>query len=104
MQFLDVVSHQPSRERLYLTLLIVAFLLPALFISRPINHAGALSVRAFDRLLTVLLVISLGTAAVGAGYNFRFVAPADASNLRTDSFPTYLNYLISIASSTLLPF
>ena len=37
-------------------------------------------------------------------YNFRIVSPGDVSNLRSDSFPTILNYLIAITSNSLLPF
>jgi hypothetical protein len=82
----------------------VVFLLPALFISSPIKHAGAISQRTFDRLLMLILLFCLLTVAVGASYNFRIVNPGDASNLRTDSFPTLLNYAIGITSSSLLPF
>jgi hypothetical protein len=82
----------------------VVFLLPALYISSPIKQVGSMSLRTFDRLLTVIFLLCLLTVAVGASYNFRFVNPGDASNLRTNPFPTILNYLIGITSSSLLPF
>jgi hypothetical protein len=82
----------------------VVFLLPALFISSPIKQIGTMSLRTFDRLLTLIFLLCLVTVAVGASYNFRIVNPGDASNLRGDSFPTILNYLIGITSSSLLPF
>jgi hypothetical protein len=83
---------------------IVAFLFPALFVSSPIKQIGTVSVRTFNRLLTMLFLLCAATAAVGASYNFRFVRPSDASDLRLDSFPTILVYLIAITSSSLLPF
>jgi hypothetical protein len=83
---------------------LVGFLLPALFISSPIRQIGTLSQRAFDRLLMLMFLLCLVTVAIGASYNFRFAYPGDVSNLRTDSFPTILSYLIGITSSSLLPF
>jgi len=80
------------------------FLLPALFISSPIRQIGTMSLRTFDRLLMLIFLLCLVTVAVGASYNFRIVNPGDASNLRTDPFPTVLSYLIGITSSSLLPF
>src|SRR3954471_1328686 len=83
----------------------VAFLLPALFITSPIRQIGTMSLRTFDRLLTLIFLFCLATVAAGASYNFRIVNPSDVSNLRAaDSFPTILNYLIGMTSSSLLPF
>jgi hypothetical protein len=82
----------------------VAFLLPALFISSPIRQIGTMSLRTFDRLLTLIFLLCFITVAVGASYNFRIANPGDVSNLRADSFPTILNYFIGITSSALLPF
>jgi hypothetical protein len=82
----------------------VVFLLPALFISSPIKQIGTMSLRTFDRLLTLIFLLCLVTVAFGASYNFRIANPGDVSNLRTDPFPTVLSYLIGITSSSLLPF
>jgi hypothetical protein len=82
----------------------VVFLLPALFITSPIRRIGTMSLRTFDRLLTLILLFCLATVAAGASYNFRIVNPGDVSSHRADSFPTILNYLIGITSSSLLPF
>jgi hypothetical protein len=84
----------------------VAFLLPALFIRSPVRQIWALSPAAFNRLLSVILLLAVATVAVGASYNFRFVVlDNDVYTFRgTLNFPTILNYLIGITSSTLLPF
>jgi hypothetical protein len=82
----------------------IAFLLPALFITSPIRQIGPMSLRTFDRLLTLIFLLCLITVAIGASYNFRIASPGDVSNLRADSFPTILNYLIGVTSSSLLPF
>jgi hypothetical protein len=82
----------------------VVFLLPALFITSPVRQIGTMSLRTFDRLLTLIFLFCLATVAVGASYNFRIANPGDVSSLRADSFPTILNYLIGITSSSLLPF
>jgi hypothetical protein len=80
------------------------FLLPALFITSPIRQIGTMSLRTFDRVLTLIFLLCLATVAAGASYNFRIVSPEDVSNLRADSFPTILNYLIGITANSLLPF
>src|ERR1700733_13576439 len=82
----------------------IVFLLPALFITSPTRQIGTMSLRTFDRLLTLIFLLCLATVAVGASYNFRIANHGDVSNLRVDSFPTILNYLIGITSSSLLPF
>jgi hypothetical protein len=48
--------------------------------------------------------MSFITLIIAATYNFQFVAPADASNARTDSFPAPLRYLLGITSVAALPF
>ena len=83
---------------------LVAFLLPALFISSPIERTRMMSLRAFDRLLIVILLFCVVTAIVGASYNFKLVNPDYASDLRADPFPRALNYFIAMSMSSLLPF
>jgi hypothetical protein len=51
-----------------------------------------------------MFLACLVTVAVGASYNFSFVSPGDASELRGTPFPIALAYLIGITSSSLLPF
>jgi len=83
----------------------LAFLLPALLITSPLRQVWSPSPRNFDRLLNLLLLIGAATLAVGAAYNFRFIAPDDIYSFRDKlSSPTILNYLIGITSSALLPF
>lgn len=83
----------------------VAFLLPALFISSPIRQAYVLSATAFDRLLMSILLLALATVAIGAAYNFRFVAIENIYDFRNQlDFPKILSYAIGIISGALLPF
>ena len=83
----------------------VAFLLPALFISSPLRQAYVLSARAFDRLLTFILLLAAATIVAGAAYNFRLVTFGNIYFYRNNlEVPTILNYLVSIVGSALLPF
>jgi hypothetical protein len=83
----------------------VAFLLPALFIRLPARQFWIMSSRAFDRLLSFILLLAAATVVVGASYNFRFVAVDDIYTFRNElESPTLLNYLIEITSNALLPF
>jgi hypothetical protein len=82
----------------------LAFLLPALFITSPVNRTSVISLRSFDRLLTCLFLLAIGTVAIGASYNFQLVSPTEASALRNDAIPASLGYLIGPTSTVLLPF
>ncbi|WP_334502152.1 hypothetical protein [Bradyrhizobium sp. AZCC 1678] len=83
----------------------IAFLLPALFISSPVRQFYALSSSALDRLLTLILLLSLATVLLGASYNFKFVSIENIYNYRSElRFPVILNYVIGITSNALLPF
>jgi hypothetical protein len=83
----------------------VMFLLPTLFSVSPVRQTFVLSEMAFDRLLTFILLLAVGTIAVGAVYNFRFVAIEDIYDFRDKmESPRILNYSIGITSTTLLPF
>lgn len=83
----------------------VAFLLPALFVRSPIRQIWAPSSGAFDRLLNLILLLAVATLAVGATYNFRFVALENIYDFRDAlTFPPILNYLVGMTSNALLPF
>jgi hypothetical protein len=83
----------------------IAFLLPALFISSPVRQACATSIEAFERLLTLGLVLSAVTIAISAIYNFRFVSLENIYDFRNElKFPLPLRYWIGISSNALLPF
>ncbi len=83
----------------------IAFLLPALFISSPIRQRYVLSASAFDRLLTLILLLGVATVAIGAAYSFQFVGIEDMYDFRDKiGSPTIQNYLVGITDSALLPF
>jgi hypothetical protein len=83
----------------------VAFLLPALWISSPVRQIYTLTPRSFDRLLTSILILGIATIAVGAIYNFRFVALEDIYKHREKfNNPAIAVYLVSLVSNALLPF
>jgi hypothetical protein len=83
----------------------LAFLLPALFVSSPLRQIYVLSPKAIDRILILILVLSAGTIAVGASYNFMFVDIENIYEYREKlEFPRSLLYLFGITSNALLPF
>jgi hypothetical protein len=83
----------------------VAFLWPALFVSSPMRQLYSLSGRSLELLLRFIILLALVTIAVGASYNFRFVALENIYDYRDQIWsPTIVNYLVGITSSALLPF
>lgn len=81
-----------------------AFLLPALY-QPTVPRLLTLSPQAFDWLLTLILPFSAAVVAIGACFNFRLVALGDIYTYRDGlSAPTFVNYLVGITSTALLPF
>ena len=86
-------------------LALLLFLMPMLFVRAPLRPFVTLSDARFDRLLTLILAISVAAIAAGATYNFRLVSISNIYDYRdTLEFPGPLRYLIGWISSTLLPF
>ena len=83
----------------------VAFLLPALFITGPVRQIYMMTPRSFERLLMFVLILSVATIAIGASYNFRLVSLDNMYEYRAKlAAPTAVNYLVTIVTSSLLPF
>jgi hypothetical protein len=83
----------------------IAFLLPAIFITSPIRQRYVVPAKAFERLLTLSLVLGAATILFSAIYNFRFVSIGNIYDFRGElKFPFLLNYWIGITSNGLLPF
>src|ERR1700722_9080149 len=62
-------DHPLAIVSIYLSAL--TFLAPALFITSRINPRFALRARAFETLLSLIMVVATATVAVGALYNFK---------------------------------
>jgi hypothetical protein len=83
----------------------IVFLLPALLVKSPIRQRYAVSEWTIERLLTLILLLTAATAAVGAAYNFRLVAIEDIYDFRSQlRFPPIIDYLMAAATSVLLPY
>jgi hypothetical protein len=83
----------------------VAFLLPALLVTSPINRLLVISELAFNRLLLLIVAFCAIVAVSAAIYNFRWVGLGDIYRYRDQvEFPTILNYAIATTTSTLIPF
>lgn len=83
----------------------IAFLLPAVFITSPVRRRFELSPSNYDRLLSLILLLSLATIVVGAFYNFRLVGLSRIYEFRDDlNFPRWFEYFANIVLSVLLPF
>ena len=84
---------------------LLLFLLPALLIKAPVRRNLELSPKAFERLLDLLLALSVVTIAAASTYNFKLIPLDRIYDFRDGlNFPTGIRYLIGIASSVLLPF
>jgi hypothetical protein len=84
---------------------IIAFLLPALFISSPLRRAFDISALAFERLLYFLLALATATIALAATHHFQFIALENIHDFRPKlEFSALVRYLIGIVSNAILPF
>ncbi len=83
----------------------LAFIAPALLITAPVKPRLALTLEAFRRLLSFILIAAIGVVAFGAIYNFRFVNLSEIYAFRSEiEFPRPLEYALGITSGALLPF
>jgi hypothetical protein len=83
----------------------LAFLVPALFITSPIRQRYTLSQRAFENLLSSILIFAAIVVGVGVFYNFRLVGVASIYDFRNElQFPAWLAYAMAATSGALLPF
>jgi hypothetical protein len=83
----------------------IAFLVPALLICSPIPQIYVLSATELERVLRLILLLSIATIIIGASYDFRLISLDKIYDFRDKlEAPTLVNYLVGIISSTLLPF
>jgi hypothetical protein len=83
----------------------LAFLAPALFITSPFSQRFVLSARAFEVLLSLIMILAVATVAGGAVYNFKLVDLSDMYKFRAGlEFPALLRYSIGMTTGALLPF
>jgi hypothetical protein len=83
----------------------VAFLIPALFITAPIPQKFVLSDRAFDKLLSCILIVGAIIVGVASLYRFKIVGMAEIYNFQNEiEFPVWLRYAIGMTLNALLPF
>jgi hypothetical protein len=96
-------DHRLAGISIYLS--VIAFMLPALFMTAPLRSKYSLSEASFDRLLLAILVLAAVTCAVGSAYHFRLVSIRDIYEFRDKvEIPKLVSYLIGIMTSSLLPF
>jgi hypothetical protein len=83
----------------------LAFLVPATFITSPIKQIFMPSARAFDNVLSGILILAVAVIAAGAFYNFRLIGIADIYNFREGlEFPAWMRYAMGATSNAALPF
>jgi hypothetical protein len=84
---------------------VVAFLIPALFVTSPIRQGFTIGESTFDRVLILILILGVGTIVVSASYGFKMVSLKHMYDFRGKSnMPTALIYWVGIVSNALLPF
>lgn len=84
---------------------LIVFLFPALMVTSPISQVRALTISAYDRLLTSIIYFAIAVVAFGGIYSFNIVGLDDIYTIRqTLDLPRILNYLIPITRDALLPF
>ena len=101
----SLLSYNHSLAIISIYLSALAFLTPTLFITSPIRQRFALSVRALNSLLSLILILAAAIVATGAFYNFKLVGLSEIYRFReTIAFPAVLRYALGATSNALLPF
>ncbi|MBR0694878.1 hypothetical protein JQ553_16820 [Bradyrhizobium lablabi] len=82
----------------------IVFLLPAMLINTSAKQIFVLSRRDFERLLDLILLITVATFAVASIYHFKLVSLGRMYEFRDElQYPAVIRYLIGIAPNVLLP-
>jgi hypothetical protein len=83
----------------------IAFIVPSLLITGPVQPRIVLSRVAMERVLTLILIGGAVVVGIGALYHFRFVDIAEVYEFRgTFNFPGPERYAMGIFANALLPF
>lgn len=97
-------GYNQSEARLSTAVSLIVFALPALFLSIELP-AYRLSHRAFERLLSILLVIGAGIVLWAATYSFRLITLSEMDAARKAlAIPSQLSYALGAFGSSILPF
>jgi hypothetical protein len=101
----SLLSYNHHLAVISICLSILAFFVPALFVTSPIKQRFELSIRSADVLSSSILIFAAATLAAGAAYNFAPVGLSEMYKFRAQlELPALLRYAIGITSNALLPF
>lgn len=105
LSFFSTLHYDHSAARISAATSIVAFLLPALLITKPFKQGLSFSKLWHDRILLLIFIVATLTMVACATYGFEIVGIQDIEVKRAGlNYPTSLNYLINISISALLPY
>lgn len=105
LSYFSPLHYDHDLARVSIMASVVAFLLPAMLITGPWLPKLFLPARAHNRLLLGILAISGLTVGFCSTYGFHIVGLQDIHSFRSElNYPTWLNYLINICITTLLPY
>lgn len=83
----------------------IAFLIPSLFMTSPIQRRFTISEATFHRALTLMLALGAITILIAASYSFKVVSLDEMYDFRDKiRMPSFLTYCIGVVSNALLPF
>jgi hypothetical protein len=105
LSFFSAFDYDQSLARFSIAASLIAFVLPALLITSPLTPIYTMSPKVMARLPIFLLLLSAGVVVLGSTYGFRMIGLSEMYKFRQEiAYPTWMNYIIGITSTALLPF
>ncbi|MDH6690417.1 hypothetical protein AB7M56_002441 [Bradyrhizobium elkanii] len=105
LSYFSEFNYNTSLARLSAIASLLSAILPALLMRKPLSQIYAIPKRIFRHLPTAIIVLTASTVILGASYGFRVVGLAEMYKFQREiAYPGWMNYLIGITSTALIPF
>ncbi|NOJ43543.1 hypothetical protein [Bradyrhizobium australiense] len=105
LSFFSPLDYDKSPARWSAALSLIAFMIPAMFVTKPFPLRLALTPRQIDHLVIGMMVLSAMTVGYASLFGFHLIGFIDGEAIRSQfGYPSWLNYPIGIAISAVLPF
>jgi hypothetical protein len=105
LSFFTPLRYDLTIARWSAALSLIAFLIPAMFVTKAFTPRFTLTARQLDQTVYGILILAALTAAYASSFEFHLIGFIEGEALRSQlQYPAWLNYPVAISISTALPF
>ena len=105
LSFFTPLRYDLTIARWSAALSLIAFLIPAMFVTKAFTPRFTLTVRRIDQVVYGVLIVAALTVAYASSFDFHLIGFIEGEALRSQfQYPAWLNYTIGASVSAALPF